>query len=1022
MLSFRQKRDLKKNASTFISLVVFLASSMCGYASESEESEKKEEGAKLKTEVALGKMNEASIAVGKDSDASAKWSVALGLNAKASDMVKKYGTVSDYEKRNADGMVAIGYDAVVETHTSVAIGKDAKAWARSENTNGQLNRNNLAIGYMSQSGEAYSTGLGSRTRANGRFSTAIGSDAWIQETGSRAVAIGNRATVGEEYKYTAQAGDKDLYVAPNDFVRGLDEMKSEGQFGAIAIGRYSHVTKANAIALGHMAEVKKNNSVAIGVLSEANEVDDAVVLGSFSNVERNKYSLGYDPETSKDREITGNESDKINEYNKILDKLKRYNELNFKGNKMTSEEQDEFAKLCEEQIKCEIFDGKEIREVSDSIVYFDNAKELSARIEQLEKEKDKNNKTWRSTLGAVSVGNAKKGITRQITNVAAGSKDTDAVNVAQLKSSVKMINEVRNGEAGIAVYTDKAGKRVKKATNGNYYTEDAFRPDGVLTEDSSKKVVDSDNLVISLAGKDMSTNNNIILRNIAAGEADNDAVNVRQLNNAMATNISFFNGGIYYTTDNNYKPGTQNFNIPLNKLSFDFGEGIKATKVGEVGKERVLITLDKEYIKNDKDLKGPAGPKGEPGKAGKDGLTPEIKNGNWWIGGKDTEVKAEGPQGLKGDKGEAGIVSIKTDKGSMNISSGNSTSSEGDSSKENSNTDNSSSLVIKGDNKNITTSIKNGEVIVKLNNNIQGDKLTISNKGPEISNDGINANKTTITNINEGKIEKESKDAVNGGQLYVVAEEVKTKVNKDLDNLSDIGISKVKKLAKSSIEVNSEGKIKVTKVNDGDKDVYTVTSTSQEQLGYKTEDGKELVLKDNELFVKDGEIERKATEKEKANQKAHLKDAEGKADKEVRLSNIADGEISETSTDAVNGRQINAVRREVKSSLDQTNRRVDKLEESIARQNEKIENLRKDLNTGMAQLSAMSAVDFGHTKKKKVKVGAGLGGYRGERAVAVGVAISPTDNLLINAKMSMSAKDAKNATFGVGATYEFNYD
>ena len=40
---------------------------------------------------------------------------------------------------------------------------------------------------------------------------------------------------------------------------------------------------------------------------------------------------------------------------------------------------------------------------------------------------------WKSTVGAVSVGDASKGITRQITGVAAGAADTDAVNVAQLK-------------------------------------------------------------------------------------------------------------------------------------------------------------------------------------------------------------------------------------------------------------------------------------------------------------------------------------------------------------------------------------------------------------------------------------------------------------------------------------------------------------------------------------------------------------------------------------------------------------
>ncbi len=47
---------------------------------------------------------------------------------------------------------------------------------------------------------------------------------------------------------------------------------------------------------------------------------------------------------------------------------------------------------------------------------------------------------WKSTAAAVSVGDASKNITRQITNVAAGTQDTDAVNVAQLKAVSSAIN------------------------------------------------------------------------------------------------------------------------------------------------------------------------------------------------------------------------------------------------------------------------------------------------------------------------------------------------------------------------------------------------------------------------------------------------------------------------------------------------------------------------------------------------------------------------------------------------------
>lgn len=59
--------------------------------------------------------------------------------------------------------------------------------------------------------------------------------------------------------------------------------------------------------------------------------------------------------------------------------------------------------------------------------------------------------TWTSTAGAVSVGSTVGNITRQITNVAAGSEDTDAVNVAQLKKALESIDI----DAGTGIKVDK---------------------------------------------------------------------------------------------------------------------------------------------------------------------------------------------------------------------------------------------------------------------------------------------------------------------------------------------------------------------------------------------------------------------------------------------------------------------------------------------------------------------------------------------------------------------------------------
>ena len=62
--------------------------------------------------------------------------------------------------------------------------------------------------------------------------------------------------------------------------------------------------------------------------------------------------------------------------------------------------------------------------------------------------------TWISTRGAFSVGDTAGNITRQITNVAAGSEDTDAVNVAQLKKALESIDV----DAGTGIKVDKITK------------------------------------------------------------------------------------------------------------------------------------------------------------------------------------------------------------------------------------------------------------------------------------------------------------------------------------------------------------------------------------------------------------------------------------------------------------------------------------------------------------------------------------------------------------------------------------
>lgn len=138
--------------------------------------------------------------------------------------------------------------------------------------------------------------------------------------------------------------------------------------------------------------------------------------------------------------------------------------------------------------------------------------------------------TWRSTMAAHSVGDVSQGITRQITNVAAGSEDTDAINVAQLKRAREAIDNLH-------FYVSANGKRT-----GVYGGETVFFDgDGNIHVDLNGQIV-SINLDPNLRLNSITVRNggprmdagginmaNTPITNVADGVAPNDAVNKGQL-------------------------------------------------------------------------------------------------------------------------------------------------------------------------------------------------------------------------------------------------------------------------------------------------------------------------------------------------------------------------------------------------------------------------------------------------------------------------------------------------------------
>lgn len=195
-----------------------------------------------------------------------------------------------------------------------------------------------------------------------------------------------------------------------------------------------------------------------------------------------------------------------------------------------------------------------------------------------------------------------------------------------------------------------------------------------------------------------------------------------------------------------YKGGDQiATDMTISNLQFDFGDGLLAQEVGNEGDKRVLVTLDKDALKDDPDFKGP---KGDPGDQG-----PKGDKGDTGAPGKDGKDGKDGGVGtVVGDEMNITVANTETDPAKP--------------------ANYKVSL-----NKEITV-----DKVTAGNTTISSDGLTITG-GPSITKSGIDAGGKKVTHVADGEIAADSKDAVNGSQLYRVQKNVES-IENNVTNLA----------------------------------------------------------------------------------------------------------------------------------------------------------------------------------------------------------------------------------------------
>ncbi|MUP59807.1 hypothetical protein C3L56_07365, partial [Veillonellaceae bacterium M2-4] len=310
------------------------------------------------------------------------------------DLQDEKGYTYDKEKQvwmRSPGAVAIGHATKAIGTSTLAIGHSAEA----------TEENAVAIGYSAQAKGRYSTALGWKAQAQGITSTALGDDA--KALGYASTVLGNGAQAQGGYSTALGNG-----------------AQAQGDY-SMALGQYAQAQGDSSTALGQEAITQGRYSMALGKGAQAT-VEGSVALGEGTVAGREAGTVGY---------VASAGDTTFDAVLKALGKKTDYDKWKETNKSLKTE----YDRLTQAYFNAE-FDKKDAAKAALKTWKGQHPEFVNAL-----EEKSKLEATWKATKAAVSVGRdspdeaGNKIIeTRQITNVAAGTQDTDAVNVAQLKA------------------------------------------------------------------------------------------------------------------------------------------------------------------------------------------------------------------------------------------------------------------------------------------------------------------------------------------------------------------------------------------------------------------------------------------------------------------------------------------------------------------------------------------------------------------------------------------------------------
>ena len=400
-----------------------------------------------------------AVAIGAGAKAPGRGGVSLGLDAKSSVRGTAIGSSTRatgfgafaggiYAQATNGGDVAIGgassdrFDdyAVASGGYSVAIGTAAKAEQSGA----------VSIGYKTNAKTSNSVAVGSESKATGEGAVAVGRKNTATNpsasvfgilsnaTGSLATAVGMETNAKGESSLAV--GHKSSASGKNGVAVGTNGTKAD--LGGVAVGQAAQSIAFNSVATGMNVTAKGANSVALGASATAND-DGTIAIGSY----------GPTPTTA-----TGNKALAIGSATTAngLESIAIGSRVN-----STSQHSIAIGTASNASAVKSVAIGPDSRATVDGGVALgrDSVADVAGgtankgynpNTNRTDVYSGLNGNVLTSTTGAVSIGNGST-VTRQLTGLAAGIRDTDAVNVAQLKSvNLAFSGNVNTGNVNIA--------------------------------------------------------------------------------------------------------------------------------------------------------------------------------------------------------------------------------------------------------------------------------------------------------------------------------------------------------------------------------------------------------------------------------------------------------------------------------------------------------------------------------------------------------------------------------------------